>query len=80
MRIGNINRFSIGKPLIIFVNDFFGAFFITSATRDTLVHIDIARVLFYGNGEISCFTFDGSHFGKGEKLDVQVPADLDQFG
>jgi hypothetical protein len=30
--------------------------------------------------EIACFSADAFDLGKGEKFDVDVPADLDQFG
>jgi hypothetical protein len=31
-------------------------------------------------GEISPFSFQFGELGEGQKLDVDVPADLDQFG
>ena len=51
----------------------------TQTTPRTQVHIDAARPFLDLNFEITGRTLDGFQIGIGDKLDVQVPADLDQF-
>jgi hypothetical protein len=76
----NINRLAFGQPAVVRVGDFFGAFFRAQTTGDTLVRVYIAGVLDQLDLEIALCTADAFDFGKGEKFDVDMPADLDQFG
>jgi hypothetical protein len=37
-------------------------------------------MFFHGDGEVTFLSLDSQYFRKGEQLDIEVPADLDQFG
>ena len=79
LSIFHINGFSLGKAHVVRVFHFFGAFFRTCAAGNTFRFIDIAGILNNFDLEIAGFTADVFNFTKGFKLDIQVPADLDQF-
>jgi hypothetical protein len=57
-----------------------GADFQAGAASRALGGIDIAGFLFQGGCEIPGLTGNILQLGKGEELDVRVPADLDQLG
>jgi hypothetical protein len=50
------------------------------ATAGALDRINIARMFGDGNGKISRLTFNGFNFTVCYQVDIQMPADLDQFG
>jgi len=75
-----IDGLAFGKPTVIFVRDFLGAFLSTQAAGNAFVRVHIAGVLEDAHLKISFFAVNGCDFGEGEQFDVDVPADLDQLG
>jgi hypothetical protein len=75
-----MDRFSLGKSRIIFIVDFGWALFGTETTGNAFRHVHIARVLNHFHFKIPLFPGDAFYLGEGEKLNVEMPADLDQFG
>jgi len=57
-----------------------GAIFDTGATPGTQVHIDAPGAFFDLDLEIAGFAFDGFKICVCDEFDVQMPADLDQYG
>jgi hypothetical protein len=78
--IPHMDRFSLGKSRIIFIVDFGWTLFSTETTGNAFRHVHIARVLNHFDFKIPLFPGDAFHLGEGKKLDVEMPADLDQFG
>ena len=78
--IGNVDGFSLGQSLVVFVRLFCRAFLGTGTAGDALFHVDVSGLSGHRYVKIALLTFDIRHFGKGMKLNVDVPADLDQFG
>jgi hypothetical protein len=74
-----IGGLSFGKSLVELVPDLFWAFFGTEPASDTALQVNVTGMLGNLYLEISRFPRDTLHFRKGEYLDVDVPADLDQF-
>jgi hypothetical protein len=50
------------------------------STSGTKIHIDTARPLFDFYFEIACRSLDRLEIRIGNDFDVEMPADLDQFG
>jgi hypothetical protein len=50
------------------------------STSGTKIHVDTARLLFNFYFEIACRSFDRFEIRIGNDFDVEMPADLDQFG
>jgi hypothetical protein len=75
-----VNRLAFGQSTVVCIGNFFGAFFRAQAAGDAFIRIHIARILDQLDLEIARISADAFYLGKGEKLDVDVPADLDQFG
>ena len=71
---------SLGQPGIIFTIDLGGAFLCTETAGNTFRRVHIAWILNHLHFEIPLFPGNAFHLGKGQKLDVEMPADLDQFG
>ena len=65
---------------VVVIQDHGGAFFRACATGNTLVQIDITGLLTNLDLEMPFFAVDLFKLGIGEKIDIQVPADLDQLG
>jgi hypothetical protein len=42
--------------------------------------INIPGVVYKGDGKISEFSFNRFNFAVGDDINIQMPADLDQFG
>jgi hypothetical protein len=62
------------------VLDLLGTFLGAGAAADALADVDVAGVLDELHLEVARFTPDLFDFAEGSQLDVQMPADLDQFG
>jgi len=73
------NRFGRNQPFIVKVSNFLGAFLPAKPAGDALFRIDIPRVLQDVDGEAADVAGDIGDFGQRKKLNVVVPADLDQF-
>ena len=78
--VWDVNGFSLRQTFIVFIGHFFGTFFSTHTACDTFVHIHIARLLNDPDGEIPFLSGNLLDFRQGNQLDINVPADLDQFG
>ena len=74
-----VGGLALGQSGFIFVYDLFRALFRTHAAGDTFVRIHITRVLGELDFKIPLFSGYTLNFCKSEQLDVDVPADLDQF-
>ena len=75
-----MDRFSLGKSRIIFTVNFGRAFLGTETAGNTLLRVHIAWRLNHFNFKISLLSGDAFHLREGQELNVQMPADLDQFG
>jgi hypothetical protein len=78
--VGDVYGLSLSEVLVIGVIHFPGAFFKTGPAGDALVHVYVSGMFFHGDGEVTFLSLDSQYFRKGEQLDIEVPADLDQFG
>jgi hypothetical protein len=56
------------------------AVFYATAAPGTKIHVDTARTLAYLHLEIALLAGNALHFREGNQFNVDVPADLDQFG
>jgi hypothetical protein len=79
LSILHINRLAFAQVAVIGVGNFLGAFFRTGAAGDTFFRIDVSRALSQFDFKIALFAFNALHFAECQQLDVDVPADLDQF-
>ena len=80
LRILHIDCLAFGQTAFIGIGNFFGAFLRAGVAGNALVHIDVARVLSQFDFEIALLAADALDFRKRQQFDVDVPADLDQFG
>src|SRR4030042_1033217 len=78
--IFHMDRFSLAKPRIIFIVNFGRAFLSTETTGNTLLRVHIAWVLHHFHFKAPFLPGDAFHLREGKELNVQMPADLDQFG
>jgi hypothetical protein len=53
---------------------------VTNAAGGTEFRVNVSGSLVDFDFEIAAFSFDADHVCVGDHLDVQMPADLDQFG
>jgi hypothetical protein len=74
-----IRGLSVTEALVVFAGEGYRAHVGAVAARRADVRVYIAGLLFNIGFEIACGTFDFIDFGIGDQVDVQVPADLDQF-
>ena len=54
--------------------------FHATAAPGTKIHVNTARMLAYFHLEITLLAGNALHFREGNQFNVDVPADLDQFG
>jgi hypothetical protein len=66
--------------VIVFIGEGDGAHIRTIPASGTFRLVYKTRILIDGDLEVSLFSFDLIKFRTGDQIDVQVPADLDQFG
>jgi hypothetical protein len=76
----DIDGLSFGEVLVVGVIHLAWALLGAQAAGDALVHVHVAGGLVQGDREVPLFSLDRGELGEGEQLDVDVPADLDQFG
>jgi len=62
------------------IGNFFGAFFRAGAAGDALFHIDESRALNQIDLKVALFATKVFDFAEREYIDIDMPADLDQFG
>jgi hypothetical protein len=65
-----VNRFSLGKPLVVIVGYIYGTYFDAVSATGALVKIDISRMLHDAGGKMSGFAFDPQQITVCQKLDV----------
>jgi hypothetical protein len=75
----HVGRLALVQVFVIFVIHFLGAFRRTVPAGDTLVHIDITGLLDDLDGKIALVALNGFDFRTCHQLDIDMPADLDQF-
>jgi hypothetical protein len=78
--IFHMDRLSLGKPLIIFIVHLGRAFPCAETAGNAFLRVHIARGLNYLDFKVALLPGDAFHLGQGEELNVEMPADLDQFG
>ena len=78
--VWHIDGLAFDQLFVVNVIYFFGTFFCTYAAGDAFVHVHIAGMLDNGYGKIAFFSRNVFQFRQGEQFDVDMPADLDQFG
>jgi len=78
--VRHIDGLSLIQALIIFIIGFARTFLGAFPAGNAFVHVHVPRRFFNGDGKITRLTLNFLDGGKGVKLYVQVPADLDQFG
>jgi len=71
---------SFGQTLIIFTWQYDRTHLGTIAARSTSGDVNITRGLTDSDLKISRLTLNRFHIRQGNEIDVQMPADLDQFG
>jgi hypothetical protein len=76
----HVGGLALGEPNIVGIDGFFGALLGAGAAADALGDIDVAGVLDQFDLEVPRLTPDLFDFAESSQLDVQMPADLDQFG
>jgi len=75
-----IDRLAEAQPRLVVVHDGSWALLGAGPAGNTLVRPDVPRLLADFYREISFLPLDAFDLRIGEKVDVQVPADLDQLG
>jgi len=76
----HMDRLSLTQTRIIFIVYFCWTFLSTEAAGDTLRRVHVTGLLYHLDLKISFFPRDALHLGEGQELNVEMPADLDQFG
>ena len=74
-----IGGLSVAESLVVFAGQGDRAHLDAIAAGSAFVRIDVAGFLFNIGFEIAFGTFNFVNFGIGDQIDVQMPADLDQF-
>jgi hypothetical protein len=74
------NGFAFGQALVVFIGQGDGANLDALAATGAFRQIDEAGLLVDGSAKVSRIPFEIQKFGIGEQFDIQMPADLDQFG
>jgi hypothetical protein len=78
--IGDVDGLSLYELFVVFIIHLLGTLFKTGTASNTLVHIHKARMLKDLHLKTALFTMDAHNFRKGHQFNVEMPADLDQFG
>jgi len=75
-----IGGFADGQTPVEFVGKFDGADLGAITAAGAFGKVYKTRVLLDGGGKATLFTLEINQFRIGDQFDVQMPADLDQFG
>jgi hypothetical protein len=75
-----IRGLAVTEAVIVFIRQGYRADLGTIAAGGTLGRVNIAGFLMKGDFEISFRAFNRFNFRTGDQVDVEMPADLDQFG
>ncbi len=78
--VWHIDGLSFHEVFIVFIIHLFGAFFETCAAGNAFLNIHISWMPQDFHVKIALFAIDPYDFGEGHQLNVEMPADLDQFG
>jgi hypothetical protein len=73
-------RLTRREPLVIFIGAGYGADFGTFTAAGAFIQIDVAGCLVNRCRKIARFPFQVDELRIGEQFNVEMPADLDQFG
>jgi hypothetical protein len=76
----DIHGFSLAQIAVIGIGHFFRTFFSAQAAGNALVHIHVTGMLGHTDLKIPLGPGNAGNFRQGQQFDVNVPADLDQFG
>ena len=76
----HIDGLALGQALVVLISYLAGTSLGTDPACDTFIHVHIAGTFTDSYSKISRLTLDGFHIRQGDEVDVQMPADLDQFG
>ena len=76
----HVGGLALGEPDVVGIDGFLGALLGAGAAADALGDIDVAGMLDQFDLEVPRLTPDLFDFAESSQLDVQMPADLDQFG
>jgi hypothetical protein len=76
----DVNRFSLADARIVLIINLRRAFLRAKATGDTFLRVHIPGVLNHLDLKISFLPGDALHLRQRQELNIQMPADLDQFG
>ncbi len=76
----DVDRFAFDQVFVEGVVHLLGALLCAGPAGDTLFHVHVAGALDHLHGKVSRFAAHVRDFRKGQELDVEMPADLDQFG
>jgi hypothetical protein len=76
----HVNGFAFAQAAVIGVGNFLGTFFGTGIAGNALFHVDVTGVLGQFDFKIALFAVNALNFAERQQFDVDVPADLDQFG
>ena len=79
LSILDINGLAVAQGAVIFIFNFFGALLRTQPAGDTFIHIHITGILRQRYLKVAFFTGNIFHFRQRQQLNIDVPADLDQF-
>src|SRR5208337_4519801 len=80
LSVGLVYCFALTQPGVIFIYNGARTFLRTGSTGDTLIHVDIARVLADFYFKTPWLARDAFNLRIGVQVDVNMPADLDQLG
>ena len=75
-----IGGFAEGQTPVELVGEFNGTDFGAIAAAGAFGKVDKTGILLDGSGKATLFTLEINQFRIGDQFNVQMPADLDQFG
>ena len=74
------NRLAHGEPFVVFVDGLDRADLGAFAAARAFGQVDVPGLFAHDRGEIPGLAFEFEQFGIGEQIDIDMTADLDQFG
>jgi hypothetical protein len=77
---GHVNGLALVQAHVKLILDFLGALLSANPTANTEIFLNVPRVLDHLGLEVARLSGEAFQFGKGDKINVGVPADLDQLG
>jgi hypothetical protein len=80
LRVLDVNGLARDQVLVVGIIHLFRAFLSTCPARNTLARVHKSGMLENAYGKIAGYAADGRDLRQGQDFDVEMPADLDQFG